>query len=57
MELDGGAAGLLHISQVIIVIIVFVIVILKISYDRIDNLERVFTLGQKAKVVVIIICS
>lgn len=39
LELDGGAAGLLHISQ--------------ISYDRIDNLERVFTLGQKAKVMIL----
>lgn len=39
LELDGGAAGLLHISQ--------------ISYDRIDSLERIFTLGQKAKVMIL----
>ena len=32
LELDGGVSGLLHISQV--------------SYDRIDNLETLFTIGQ-----------
>lgn len=36
LELEGGCAGLLHISQ--------------ISYDRIDNLEALFTIGQKCKV-------
>lgn len=39
LELEGGAAGLLHISQ--------------ISYDRIESLEKVFTLGQKAKVMIL----
>jgi small subunit ribosomal protein S1 len=39
LELDGGVAGLLHISQ--------------ISYDRVDNLENLFTIGQRAKVMVI----
>jgi len=39
LELDGGAAGLLHISQ--------------ISYDRIDNLETLFTIGQRVKVMVL----
>jgi small subunit ribosomal protein S1 len=38
-ELDGGVAGLLHISQ--------------ISYDRIDNLEDVFTVGQRCKVMIL----
>ena len=36
LELEGGMAGLLHISQ--------------ISYDRIDNLENLFQIGQKCKV-------
>jgi len=39
LELDGGIAGLLHISQ--------------ISYDRVDSLESLFTIGQRAKVMVI----
>jgi len=39
LELDGGVAGLLHISQ--------------ISYDRIDNLENVFTVGQRCKVMIL----
>lgn len=39
LELEGGTAGLLHISQ--------------ISYDRIENLEQMFTIGQKCKVMVI----
>ena len=39
LELEGGMAGLLHISQ--------------ISYDRIDNLEKLFQIGQKCKVMVI----
>ena len=39
LELETGMAGLLHISQ--------------ISYDRIDNLEEVFTVGQKAKVMIL----
>jgi len=39
MELDGGSAGLLHISQ--------------ISYDRIDNLETLFTVGQRCKVMIL----
>jgi small subunit ribosomal protein S1 len=39
LELDGGVAGLLHISQ--------------ISYDRIDNLETLFTVGQRAKVMIL----
>ena len=39
LELDGGVAGLLHISQ--------------ISYDRIDNLEDVFTVGQRCKVMIL----
>jgi len=39
LELEGGMAGLLHISQ--------------ISYDRIDNLEALFKIGQKCKVMVI----
>jgi small subunit ribosomal protein S1 len=39
LELEGGMAGLLHISQ--------------ISYDRIDNLEKLFTIGQKCKVMII----
>lgn len=36
LELQGGMAGLLHISQ--------------ISVDRIENLENLFTIGQKCKV-------
>lgn len=36
LELDGGMAGLLHISQ--------------ISYDRVDSLETLFTIGQRCKV-------
>merc|ERR1719329_43640 len=39
LELESGTAGLLHISQ--------------ISYDRIDNLESMFTIGQEVKVMVI----
>lgn len=39
LELDGGMAGLLHISQ--------------ISYDRIDNLENVFQIGQRCKVMIL----
>lgn len=39
LELEGGMAGLLHISQ--------------ISYDRIDNLENLFKIGQKCKVMII----
>jgi small subunit ribosomal protein S1 len=39
LELDGGVAGLLHISQ--------------ISYDRIDNLENLFNVGQRAKVMIL----
>jgi len=39
LELDGGIAGLLHISQ--------------ITYDRIDNLEKLFQIGQRAKVMII----
>ena len=39
LELDGGVAGLLHISQ--------------ISYDRIDNLENIFTIGQRCKVMIL----
>jgi predicted RNA-binding protein with RPS1 domain len=39
LELDGGIAGLLHISQ--------------ISCDRVDSLESLFTIGQRAKVMVI----
>lgn len=39
LELEGGMSGLLHISQ--------------ISYDRVDNLEGVFTIGQPVKVMVI----
>lgn len=39
LELEGGTAGLLHISQ--------------ISYDRIENLEQMFTIGQQCKVMVI----
>lgn len=39
LELDGGVAGLLHISQ--------------ISYDRIDNLENLFTIGQRCKVMIL----
>jgi predicted RNA-binding protein with RPS1 domain len=39
LELEGGTAGLLHISQ--------------ISFDRIENLEQMFTIGQECKVMVI----
>jgi small subunit ribosomal protein S1 len=39
LELDGGIAGLLHISQ--------------ISFDRVDNLESLFKVGQRAKVMII----
>lgn len=39
LELDGGVAGLLHISQ--------------ISYDRVENLENIFSIGQRAKVMII----
>lgn len=39
LELDGGVAGLLHISQV--------------SYDRVENLENLFSIGQRAKVMII----
>ena len=39
LEIEGGLAGLLHISQ--------------ISSERIDNLEKFFTVGQKLRVVVI----
>merc|ERR1712146_31331 len=36
---QGGVAGLLHISQ--------------ISYDRVENLENLFSIGQRAKVMII----
>lgn len=39
LELDGGQAGLLHISQ--------------ISYDRVDNLEELFKIGQRMKVMIL----
>jgi ribosomal protein S1 len=39
LELDGGMAGLLHISQ--------------ISYDRVENLETLFTIGQRCKVMIL----
>lgn len=39
VELDGGLAGLLHISQ--------------ITYDRIDHLENLFSVGQKCKVMIL----
>ena len=39
LELEGGAAGLLHISQ--------------ISYDRIDNLEELLSVGQRCKVMIL----
>jgi small subunit ribosomal protein S1 len=39
LELEGGTAGLLHISQ--------------ISYDRVDNLEKLFQIGQKCKVMIL----
>lgn len=39
LELEGGLAGLLHISQ--------------ISYDRIENLESLFSIGQKCKVMIL----
>jgi len=39
LELDGGTAGLLHISQ--------------ISYSRIDSLESLFTIGQRCKVMIL----
>jgi len=38
IELEGGMAGLLHISQ--------------ISYDRVDNVENIFKIGQRVKVLV-----
>lgn len=38
LEITGGYAGLLHISQ--------------ISYDRVTDLEKLFSIGQKAKVMV-----
>lgn len=39
LELDGGVAGLLHISQ--------------ISYGRVENPETLFTIGQRAKVMIL----
>jgi small subunit ribosomal protein S1 len=39
LELTGGQAGLLHISQ--------------ISFERIENLENIFTVGEKCKVMII----
>jgi len=39
LELDGGSAGLLHISQ--------------ISYDRIENLDALFSIGQRVKVMIL----
>lgn len=39
LELPGGQAGLLHISQ--------------ISFERIENLENIFTVGEKCKVMII----
>jgi len=39
LELDGGIAGLLHISQ--------------ISYGRVENPETLFTVGQRAKVMIL----
>jgi len=39
LELDGGIAGLLHISQ--------------ISYGRVENPETLFTIGQRAKVMIL----
>lgn len=39
LELEGGLAGLLHISQ--------------ISVDRIESLENLFTIGQKCKVMIL----
>eukprot|EP00607_Mallomonas_marina_P006437 CAMPEP_0182427222 /NCGR_PEP_ID=MMETSP1167-20130531/15989_1 /TAXON_ID=2988 /ORGANISM="Mallomonas Sp, Strain CCMP3275" /LENGTH=380 /DNA_ID=CAMNT_0024609301 /DNA_START=186 /DNA_END=1328 /DNA_ORIENTATION=- len=39
LEFEGGMSGLLHISQ--------------ISYDRVDNLEEVFSIGQTVKVMII----
>ena len=39
LEVEGGISGLLHISQ--------------ISSERIDSLERFFSVGQKLKVMVI----
>lgn len=39
LELEGGMAGLLHISQ--------------ISYDRVENLENLFKIGQKCKVMIL----
>lgn len=39
LELDGGTAGLLHISQ--------------ISYGRVENPETLFTIGQRAKVMIL----
>eukprot|EP01036_Dinobryon_divergens_P026537 gene26537-35204_t len=39
LELEGGMAGLLHISQ--------------ISYERIDNLDQLLSVGQKCKVMIL----
>jgi small subunit ribosomal protein S1 len=39
LELEGGMAGLLHISQ--------------ISQDRVENLENLFKIGQKCKVMIL----
>lgn len=39
LELENGAIGLLHLSQ--------------ISYDRVDNLEKIFHIGQQVKALVI----
>ena len=39
LELDGGVAGLLHISQ--------------ISYGRVENPETLFTIGQRCKVMIL----
>ena len=39
LELEGGVAGLLHISQ--------------ISYGRVENPETLFTIGQQAKVMIL----
>ena len=39
LELEGGMAGLLHISQ--------------ISFDQIKSLETLFTIGQKCKVMIL----
>lgn len=39
LELDNGMTGLLHLSQ--------------ISYDRVENLEKVFVVGQEIKTMVL----